>query len=230
MKTSYAALSLIFVVIIAFSSNAQSHSEITKAQKNYQSGHEKLNKGDFKGAVEDMTIAIKLNPDNNVIEKVDTYEFRNEIVYALRALSKLQLKEYRSAIDDCGKAIEVDPKYSYAYYVRALVKKALSDFEGSIIDFTKTIELAPKNNWAFYDRGLVKHFLKDYNGAISDYNQAIKLFDRMGVAYYQRALAKTALGDKEGAKEDMNLAANYGVKEAKTPLQDIENVIKNYKK
>lgn len=229
MKTSAFILSLLLALTFMHASYSQTSHNTSEAQKLFQSGHRKFYGSDFKGAVKDFTKAIELNVKNGVLEKVDTLEFRNEIAYALRALVKIQLKEYDSSISDCNMAMKTDPKYSYAYYVRGLAKKGLSDYQGSIDDFSKTIELAPKNNWAYYDRGLVKQSLKDYKGAIQDYDEAIKLANKMGVAYYQRGLAKSELGDKEGSGEDMDMAAKFGVKEAKNPLSDINNIIRNYK-
>jgi tetratricopeptide (TPR) repeat protein len=230
MKILIAIFSAVLVAAFFSASYPQSAQSLNEAQKFFQSGHKKLYDSDFNGAVNDFTEAINLNPGNRVLEKIDSLEFRNEIAYALRALTKLQLKDYRSALADCEMAMKTDPKYSYAYYVSGLAKKNLSDLKGAINDFSRTIELAPKNNWAYYDRGLVKQSLKDYKGAIDDYSRAIEIVNSMGIAYYQRALAKAELGDKNGADEDMEMAANLGVKEAKNPSRDIERIIKGYTK
>jgi tetratricopeptide (TPR) repeat protein len=230
MKIFAVILSSMLIAATLGTTYPQSAQNLSEAQKFFQSGHKKLYESSFREAVKDFTKAIKLNPGNSVLEKLDSLEFRNEIAYALRALTKLQLKEYRSSLKDCEMAMKTDPKYSYAYYVRGLVNKAFSNFQGAIDDFSKTIELAPKNNWAYYDRGLVHQSLKDYKGAIADFTSAIEIANKMGEAYYQRALAKTELGDKDGAEQDMEMAAKFGVKEAKNLSRDIENVINSYMK
>lgn len=145
MKIIPFIFSALLIFLLMITSYPQTTQNLKEAQAQYQKGHKKLYSSDFKGAAEDITKAIGLNPKNEVLEKVDGYEFRNEIAYGLRALVKLQLKDYKSALADCDMAMKLDPKYSYAYYVRGQIKKALSDYKGSIEDFSKTI----KNNFPY---------------------------------------------------------------------------------
>ena len=50
---------------------------------------------------------------------------------------KANLEDYRGAIDDFSKAIELNPNDGGAYYNRGLAKEALEDYRGAIHDIKK---------------------------------------------------------------------------------------------
>ncbi len=52
-----------------------------------------------------------------------------------------KLQDFKGAISDFTKSIELDPKNAEAYYNRAKVKVKLKDDEGAIADYTKSIRL-----------------------------------------------------------------------------------------
>ncbi len=58
-------------------------------------------------------------------------------------VAKFNLKDYRGAIADYNKAIELDPTEATAYNNRGHVKLNLEDYRGAIADCNKAIELNP---------------------------------------------------------------------------------------
>lgn len=132
---------------------------------------------------------------------------------------KKQKSDYKGAIENYSKAIELKPKYYEAYFGRADSKRILKDYKGAIEDFTKEMELNPsfkEDVMAFFYRGFCKDQLKDYNGAIQDYNSAIEI--KIVVkkdAYYERGRSKFSSGDKDGACIDWKKALELGFKVAK---------------
>lgn len=56
-------------------------------------------------------------------------------------MAKQRLKDYRGAIADYDKAIEINPKYADAYYNRGYAKIDLGQREGGCWDFSKAGEL-----------------------------------------------------------------------------------------
>jgi tetratricopeptide (TPR) repeat protein len=50
-------------------------------------------------------------------------------------------KDYKGAIDDFTKAIELNPKYAGAYFYRGFCKSKLKDKEGACLDWKKAAEL-----------------------------------------------------------------------------------------
>ena len=99
------------------------------------------------------------------------------IEYFNKAVDKDELKDYRGAIEDYTKAIELNSEYSNAYLGRGSSKPNLQDNTGAIEDYTKAIELDPNYSDAYYNRGLSKNSLNDKNGACLDWIKAEELGD-----------------------------------------------------
>ena len=85
------------------------------------------------------------------------------VEYNNRGLSKKDLLDYKGAIVEYNKAIEISPKYAEAYKNRGTAKTLLQDYIGAISDYNKAIEIDSKYAIAYYNRATVKnYFLKDY--------------------------------------------------------------------
>lgn len=69
--------------------------------------------------------------------------------YFTRGYAKKDLQDYRGAIADYTKAIEINPKYLLAYRCRGIAKDFLKDNVGAIADYTKAIEIDPQDAEAF---------------------------------------------------------------------------------
>lgn len=151
---------------------------------------------------------------NNTLNKMEakyynsSYRQRNIIdpkyadYYNQRGLHKNYDGDYRGAIIDFTKAIEINPNLAQAYCRRGSTKIDLKDYQGAIIDLNKAIELSPNYSEALRFRSQAKHNLKDYYGAISDLNKLIKESPDAVIYLPRRALAKYEIGDYEGAVKD----------------------------
>ena len=84
-------------------------------------------------------------------------------------------EDYKGAIDDYGKAIEINPHDSTFFTNSGVAKLKLGDFEGSIHDNTIAIKINPNNAYAFCNRGIAKEFLGDFDGAIVDWEKSSEL-------------------------------------------------------
>jgi tetratricopeptide (TPR) repeat protein len=114
----------------------------------------------------------------------------------------------KQAIQQFSKAIQLNPKYEYAYFVRAITYEQIKEFQISLSDYDQVILLNPKISGAYYNRANLKAYkLNDLQGALSDYNQAILLDPKSSKAYNGRANLKTdKLNDLQGALSDYNQA------------------------
>ena len=92
---------------------------------------------DFSGSVEQYTKAIEADPSNGRILR---------ILYCNRAAAQKELGRYREGIEDCGKAIKLDPNFSKAYARRARCLQLQNDYANAIRDFRKAIELDPSDH------------------------------------------------------------------------------------
>jgi tetratricopeptide (TPR) repeat protein len=163
------------------------------AESFFQRGEQRYWKDDFRGAIDNYTQAIRLNPNF-------AYAYIN------RGLCRFQLKDFQRAIADYTQTIRLNPNFAYAYLDRGDARLQLKDFQGAIADYTQTIRLNPNFAYAYINRGLCRIQLKDFQGAIADYTQAIRLhpnlayaYTRRGEAYYWLANYQQALADSDRA-------------------------------
>ena len=96
-------------------------------------------------------------------------------------VSKLQLEDYRGAIADYTKVIEIDPNDATAYHERGFAKLQLKDNRGAIADYTKAIEIDPNDAIAYNGRGLAKLVLGQLDDGCLDLSKAGEL--GLGQAY-----------------------------------------------
>ncbi|WP_445637390.1 hypothetical protein NSTC745_02495 [Nostoc sp. DSM 114161] len=194
------------------------------ADRYYGEGLEKYNNKDFRGAIEDYTKVIKINP--NAVA-----------AYYNRGLAQSNLGDEQAAIEDYDRAIKINPKYSLAYVGRGIARSTLGDKQAAIDDYNQAIKIAPKYSLAYYNRGNARSALGDKQGGIEDYNQAIKINPRYSLAYNNRGNARSAVGDKQGAIEDYDRAIkinpryslgynNRGL--ARSALGDKQGAIEDY--
>lgn len=192
---------------------------------------------DFKGAIEDFTKVIYLNPLKAdarlyytmgaarlfIIDTVGAIrDFTKAIIvdpkyldaYNYRANLKFYLKDFRGVINDCNEIIKLDPKNKDGYFFRAWAKNEIKDFLGAISDFNFLISIDKKNATAYQMRGASKHELGDYRGAIIDYDQAISIEPQDETSFFDRGLSNLRLNLKEAACLDFSKAGELGLKSA----------------
>ena len=106
-------------------------------------GYSKLQRGDYKGAIEDYSKVLKLK--NNYA-----------LAYYNRGLAHQNLDQKKEAIKDYSQAIRNRKKYPDAYYNRGQAYFDLELLGKAIRDFDKVIHWNPKNAEAYFNRALVK--------------------------------------------------------------------------
>ena len=94
------------------------------AEEWFYSGYNKLQSGDYQGAIADYNQAIKIEPDS-------------PYAYFLRGLVKSNLEDNQGAITDYNQAIKIKPDYADAYYNRGNAKSNLGDKQGAIADYNQ---------------------------------------------------------------------------------------------
>ncbi|MEI6090914.1 MAG: tetratricopeptide repeat protein [bacterium] len=104
--------------------------------------------------------------------------------------AKFASGNYKEAIAELDKALEINPKLPKAYCFRGSAKYLSGNVNGAIADFNNAIKLDPKDNLSYYRRGLAKYDIGDKNGARLDLEKADKLgnFDAKSMieAYFKK--------------------------------------------
>ena len=135
-------------------------------------GQVKVFSKDFKGAIDDYTKAIRINPDYSL-----SYYERGNVKY--------EIGDYDGAIIDYTQKINLDKsqdeKYSILYMVyweRGNAYAFNDQYKKAIDDYTKSIQIAPYSfSPSYRNRGFAKEKLGNIGGACEDMRIATNLGD-----------------------------------------------------
>ncbi len=135
----------------------------------------------------------------------------NYLIYNNRGNEYHVLGNYRQAIEDYGRAIEIKPDYAEAYYNRGIAyAKSPSQYKLAIDDFNEAIRLKPDYTKAYNSRGNCYIKLGQPQLSIEDYNKAISLKPDSADAYNNRGVTYLFYGNKELGCLDEQKACSLG--------------------
>ena len=142
-------------------------------------GNTKYVLGDYKDAITDYDIAIRLKPDN-------------ANAYNNRGVAKAKLGQHFAAIADYDIAIRLNPDDANAYNNRGNAKSELGQHHAAIADFDTAIRLKPDDANAYLNRGITKAQLNRISEAKQDVRTALRLAKQAGdtrlITHIEKAL------------------------------------------
>ncbi len=118
---------------------------------------------------------------------------RNGAVHMNRGTAYFTLGDYRAAIEDLSRAIEIDPEFAPAHLNRGTAYGVIGDYANALADLNKALEINPRYALAYRNRAIVYGALGDGAAAAADYAAAVRIDPRY--AEHIRAL-QTAAGEK----------------------------------
>lgn len=163
----------------------------------FNEGIKHLKAKEWDEAIACFTDVIKLEPADAAMYAA---------AYNNRAYAYGQKGDYDHAIEDCNKAIDIDPNYAGAYHNRGGAYSEKGAYDLALADLSKAIELNPGFASAYYNRGNVYRMKGNYGQAIKDYNKAVELDSNHVSAYYNRGNIYGGMGEYNRAIEDYNKA------------------------
>jgi len=95
--------------------------------------------------------------------------------YAYRGWGYIYQVQYKLAIAEFDKAIDLDPTDADAYYSRGVAYGYLGEYQKAINDYTRVIELDPTYVEAYYNLGVSYDMLYESSKANQDYAKACEL-------------------------------------------------------
>ncbi len=123
--------------------------------------------------------------------------------FYMRGNRKQNEGDYKGALKDFNKAIEIFPTYTVAYYSRAHLKEILKDYKGAIADLSKIIESTEEGSErAYLRRGVIKLKMKKNKEAIEDFNKSLEKKPNYIYPFLYRGIALLNIGEKEKACSD----------------------------
>lgn len=115
-----------------------------------------------------------------------------------------QVKNYKAALKDFDRAIELDPNYIDAYKKRGPVRNYLGDYSGCLQDCEKVLEIDPSMNSVYLYIATIKWIHNDPQGTISAISKFIDRDANNPDGYLQRALAEEKIKDYNASLKDFN--------------------------
>jgi|GEM_PF-1107961 len=140
----------------------QSAEESRQALYFAQQAGNKMNLGDYEGAVKDATLALAKNPANSG-------------ALLLRAAAFNHLGRFDDAIADADSAIRLQPGNASAYNTRAWALAQKGNYKDSYADASKSIELDPGVASAYFNRSQSAEKLGDFRRMLEDLREASRL-------------------------------------------------------
>lgn len=132
---------------------------------------------------------------------------RREVLrYYSEALAKSEVKDFKGALADFNKIIELDPTNPKAYGNRAAIYHSLKQWERCLADANEAIRLNPQLPLLFLARANCYLGAQKAQRAIEDVDEAIRLDPKLAVAYYYRGYVYGMLGKNKLAIEDYTRA------------------------
>ncbi|MCA1990707.1 MAG: tetratricopeptide repeat protein [Coleofasciculus sp. S288] len=194
----------------------------------YNRGVDKLDAGDYQGAIADFTQALQLNPND-----ADTYYNRGYVhhtlgnydkaitdyteairlnpdfaqAYSNRGYAYFVSEKYKEAIADCSKAISLNPDNDTAYISRGNARDELGEHQAALADYEQALRINPNNAMAYYNRGLTRNRLNQHQAAVDDYTETIRIQPTFAEAFYNRGITYFHLNKAEEAVKDLKKAA-----------------------
>lgn len=149
--------------------------------------------------------------------------------YFSRGVESSQKGDFRKAISDYNKAIDVNPEFVVAYLNRGYSYSRMGELDKAIADYTRAIELNPRYAIAYHNRGFVYRKIGDYDRAILDFTKAIEIDPKYASAYYYRGQIYHYKKEYEMAWEDIKKAKILGYRVPPEFFKDLKEAYEKEK-
>jgi tetratricopeptide (TPR) repeat protein len=159
-----------FLVLVPFILFSNCNQQNKQAKAFYEGGNTQVKSGNIINAIIYYNKSIAL--DSTQVE-----------VFMARANAKLSVVDYKGAIGDFTKVIQMDPKRAEAYLSRGVVKVYMKEFTNEAAsDLMKAIQLNPKLTNAYYNLGVIKYVQHDLETACVNWKKAAEMGSAQAIA------------------------------------------------
>jgi tetratricopeptide (TPR) repeat protein len=168
-------------------------------KESFEKGVKLLQSESYKKAAETFT---------DILGKA-TDERLKKFCYIYRGFSYNGLGEYKKAVSDLDKAIELDPNDLSSYIDRGKAKAYLKDLDGAKKDFEYILtkdSIGDQGQGAFYYLGKISYQLGNFEQSINYYDKLIVLTPMDTELYFNRAVSKGMIMDVAGSIKDYDKA------------------------
>ncbi|MGW6011383.1 tetratricopeptide repeat protein [Streptomyces sp. NPDC055210] len=114
--------------------------------------------------------------------------------------------EHRRALEEYGRALELDPRLAWAHYGRGYTLQLLDDFPAALAALDRADELAPGTGWIIAGRAETYRLAGRFEEAVADFDRAVALVPADADPLTGRAVSRHALGRYDEALADFDRA------------------------
>lgn len=182
---------------------------------------------DYKGALNDLTVALSMDPTNQEIRdhKVDDLLALGHYADALNEIDTLISAEYqvleeleKMALiylleDDLGKCSEtlfqifqLTSNSALAYDLKGVLALKENNPKEAHADFSKALSVDPQMVVALHNRAISSRLLGNDEDALADLSKAIEIGQNNAMSLFNRALLHKETGDYNAALKDYDAA------------------------
>ncbi|HVE40117.1 MAG TPA: protein kinase [Planctomycetota bacterium] len=158
----------------------------------------KYHRRDYKGAIATLNVLIA-----DVMPQLAE-------AHAMRAAAREKLKDFRGALEDSTRAVDLNPRAASAWVTRAWARNGLEDHEGTAEDAGRALELDPANLPACFARAWARERQGRLAEADVEYSRMIDRRPTFGLAYTLRGWVRERLGRWSEAAGDYAQAIVHG--------------------
>ena len=151
-----------------------------------QQGHEQLDRGQDKEALQIFQQAEQREPENP------------QVLFGL-GLACYRLEQYQESVDYLTKTLDIEPCHILALARRGTAYRGLKLEESATADFEQVLQLEPQTHQDWRGRGIALYELKRYEDAIACFDKAIEINPDDYNAWNNRGNALYDLGKYQDA-------------------------------
>ena len=118
-------------------------------------------------------------------------------------LDYMQEGDYESAILKFKKAIEIDPKFAFAWDNLGISYRKTNQYEQAIEAYKKSLEINPEGRMPLMNIAMTYNLKKEYNEAIKHYNKFIAVYPEDAEGYYGLGLIQYTNNNQESGLDNM---------------------------
>jgi tetratricopeptide (TPR) repeat protein len=158
-----------------------------------------LKSGNYKNAVETFSTVLTKATDDQL----------KKFCYIYRAFAYEGIRDYKNAIPDIDKAIQLDSTDLASYTDRGKIKASAQDFAGARKDFSFILtkdSTGEQGQAALYYMARIEYQERKFNESIKYYDKIIALAPGDPELYFNRGAAKGMLMNSEGSIKDYDKA------------------------
>lgn len=146
-------------------------------------------KEDYKTAVEKLTEALSISPNDVMI-------------YTKLAGVYSEMGEYEKALNAYSKVLELKPTDGYIYISVGSIYESQGNYKEALLAYTKVMEMCPEYVYNYLNIANVQYQLADYKAAIENYNRFLATYSQHRDARENLAASYLSDGNYDGAVKE----------------------------